>query len=511
MHVRPLFQLALLLALLLSGASECRAAIIKGTVEAVNAAQRTITLKFSSKGTIQTFDVRASASITIEKQKAGLDEVVVGQTVTVTTNKSDEITKIVADLAAGGAGSAGKTSGPGGFGVQNTDWPQFRGPNRDNISQETGLLASWPEDGPSLVWKQSNLGLGYSSVAVADGKLYTMGNRGEDEFLLALDAATGEHLWAQRTGSAYHDGMGDGPRGTPTVDGKHVYALGANGDLVCAKSDSGDVVWRMNILQEFDGRNIQWGISESVLIDGDVLVCTPGGKEATLVGLNKQTGKLKWRSKISGSPPAAYSSAIAVNVGNVYQYVNFVHTAVVGVNARDGRPLWSNKKSANGTANCSTPLFANDAIFSASGYGTGGALVKLEANKDNIKPTFVYHTNKMKNHHGGMVALSGYIYGFDEDVLTCLDWEQGKVQWQDRSVGKGSLTVADGHLYLRSENGPLALARVFPGRYEESGRFNQPDRSGKPSWAYPIVANGKLFLRDMDTLLAYTGKAEAVR
>ncbi len=506
MSAQTAFRRGLMIALVFAASVNSFAAVIKGTVEAVNSAKRTITVKYSAKEKVQTFDVRASAVITAGGKKVGLDEVAVGQSVTVTTSKTDEATKIAVDAVAGTAAAPGQRPNRGELGFENTDWPQFRGPNRDNISQESGLLASWPADGPPLAWKQSNLGLGYSSVSVAQGKLYTMGNRGEDEFLLALDAATGDHLWAQCTGSAYHDGMGDGPRGTPTVDGNHVYALGGNGDLLCAKTDSGDVVWRMNILQEFGGSNIQWGISESVLIDGDLLVCSPGGKEATMVGLNKHTGKTKWRSKISGSPPAAYSSAISVNVGNVHQYVNFVHTAVVGVNASDGRPLWSNKKSANGTANCSSPLFANSAVFSASGYGTGGALVKLESSKDNIKPTFVYHTNKMKNHHGGMVVLGGYIYGFDEDVLTCLDWEQGKVQWQDRSVGKGALTVADGHLYLRSENGPLALAKVFPGKYQEAGRFNQPDRSNKPSWAHPVVANGKLFLRDMDTLLVYNVK-----
>lgn len=386
------------------------------------------------------------------------------------------------------------------------DWPQFRGPNRDNISHETGLLTRWPEGGPALAWKQSNIGLGYSTVAVTQGKVYTMGNRGNDEYLLALDESSGEHLWAVRTGDAYHDGMGDGPRGTPTVDDDRVYALGGNGDLTCLSASDGDVLWRTNILKEFGGRNIQWGISESVLIDGDQLICTPGGKEATLVALQKLTGKLIWRSKVSGAPQAAYSSPIAVVVGDVRQYVTFVHTSVVGINSRDGQPLWSNPKSANGTANCSTPLFAKNAIFSASGYGTGGALVKLTSSKEDTKSTLAYHTPRMKNHHGGMVAIDGCIYGFDEDVLTCLDWETGKEKWRNRSVGKGSLTVADGHFYLRSENGPVALAAVSPKKYLETGRFDQPQRSNKPSWAHPVVANGKLFLRDMDTLLVYNVK-----
>jgi outer membrane protein assembly factor BamB len=535
--------------------AEAFAGVFSATVQSVSLDDRTITVKIARKDKVETFDILGSAVITINGKPAKLDEIPIGHTISVTTNGTDGVTKLTvrtedpkpadpkpvakpeknppkkpASKKSGdgdgdfvpnfppeeGAASkaAGKSKGGKKKSGKNKDdddssfvvgeWPQFRGPNRDNISREPGLLSQWPEGGPELAWKQSGLGQGYSSVAVAQGKVYTMGNRNDEEFLIALDAQDGSELWALKTGQAYHNGTGDGPRGTPTVDDDRVYALGANGDLVCAAAENGDKIWHVNILEEFGGNNISWGICESVLIDGDHVICSPGGKKATFAALHKTTGKTAWRSVVQGQPPAAYSSMIAVDAGGVKQYVNFVHTAVVGIKAGDGKFLWADQKSANGTANCSSPIFYDDGIFSASGYGTGGAYVKLTKGGT---ATFVYHTPNMKNHHGGMAAVSGYLYGFDEGTLVCLDIKANKVKWQDRSVGKGSLTIADGMLYLRSENGPVALAEVTPDAYNESGRFDQPDRSNHQSWSHPAVAGGKLYLRDMDTLLVYDVKA----
>jgi outer membrane protein assembly factor BamB len=522
-----------LLATMAWSTSPARAGVFSATIEQISSDNRTITVKVARKDKAQTFDVRASAVITVDGKKAALDELKVGQTVAVTTNDFDEVTKLTVRTDARPPEKAPekkpdsdpddnpkprKGNSPPKFRLRPVikpsdsaengeapagEWPQFRGPNRDNVSRETGLLKKWPKSGPKLAWKQTGLGLGYSSVAVSRGKVFTMGNRDDDEMLVCLDAQSGEHLWSLRTGNAYHDGTGDGPRGTPTVDDDRVYALGANGDLVCAGADDGDLIWHVNILEEFGGRNITWGISESVLVDGDQVVCTPGGQKATMAALNKLTGDPLWTAELPNHPPAAYSSPIVIEVDGVRQYVNFVHTAVIGVKADDGKPLWGNPKSANGTANCATPLFSDHAVFSASGYGTGGALVRLTVKGENVTATLGYHTAKMKNHHGGMALVNGFIYGFDEDVLTCLEMKSGKVQWQDRSVGKGSLTVADGHLYLRSENGVLGLAEVSSKGYKETGRFTQPDRSDKPSWSHPVVAGGKLYLRDMDALLVY--------
>jgi outer membrane protein assembly factor BamB len=327
-----------------------------------------------------------------------------------------------------------------------------------------------------------------------------MGSEGNDEVLLALDRKTGDRRWATRTGRNRGDGMGGGPRGTPTVvDGK-VYALGANGDLLCADAANGTPVWQVNILERFGGNNIGWGISESVLIDGDKVICTPGGRQATMAALDKATGKTIWSARIEGTPQAAYSSPVAVEVGGLRQYVNFVHTGVVSVRADDGNPLWGQAASANGTANCSTPIVIDNLIFTSSGYGTGGALFRVNpAGRSEV----AYSTKEMQNHHGGMVAIDGFLYGFDEQILKCLDLRSGKVAWQSRSVGKGSLTAADGMLYLRGENGSVALAAVSPQGYVEKGRFDQPDRADKPAWAHPVVAGGQLFLRDWDKLLVY--------
>jgi outer membrane protein assembly factor BamB len=394
--------------------------------------------------------------------------------------------------------------------VGNTDggeWNQFRGPNRDNVSTETGLLNEWPDAGPELAWSATGIGEGYSSVSISGGRLFTMGNRDGAEAVTALDLATGREIWSVATGREYHEGQGNGPRGTPTIVDGHVYALGGNGDLACLNADDGEIVWKKNILQEFGGRNITWGISESVLIDGDRLVCTPGGGRGTMVALNRNTGGTIWAARVPGNPQAAYSSAIAVDIGGVRQYVNFTSAGVVGVRASDGQPMWGQKESSNGTANCSAPVAFDNQIFTASGYGTGGALFQLQSRGGMTSSQAVFTTRDMKNHHGGMVALDGFLYGCDEQILTCINLRNGQIAWKSRSVGKGSVTYADGHLYVRSERGPVALVEANPQAYVEKGRFDQPSRGGRPAWSHPVVADGKLLLRDMDRLLAFDVKA----
>jgi outer membrane protein assembly factor BamB len=288
------------------------------------------------------------------------------------------------------------------------------------------------------------------------------------------------------------------------VDGDRLYALGGDGDLACLDTQTGDLVWQQNILEEFNGSNITWGICESVLIDGEKLICTPGGRNATVVALNKTNGRPLWRSQVPGDPQASYASVIIAETGRVRQYVLFTSRATIGVRASDGRFLWSDEAAANGTANCSTPLFHDGHVFSASGYGTGGALLKLIPGRGTVSAQRVYKTNEMKNHHGGMIALDGYLYGSnDPGILTCLELLTGKVAWRDRSVGKGSVTYADGHIYLRSEDGPVALVEATPDGYRERGRFDQPERSGANAWPHPVVAAGRLFLRDQDVLLCY--------
>lgn len=494
-------------------ASTTFAAVISGTIESVSAADNQFSIRYGANATRKTFKLAPTAQVTLQGKKAALDQLESGLSVTVTTDsKGETATKIVARIATETtpkpaatpkARPSSKKSSREPAEAATGDWPQHRGPRRDNISTEKGLLLQWPAKGPRLDWKTDGLGEGYSSLAIVGDTIYTMGTIGRDEHLFALDRNGGKRKWSVRTGANRNDGTGNGPRGTPTVDGDHVYALGANGDLVCAKTDDGEVVWNKNILQEFSASNIGWGICESVLIDGDKLICTPGGRNATMVALNKQTGEPIWRSVVQGSPSAAYSSAIAIDVGGVRQYVNYVHTAVVGVRASDGTPLWGQRESANGTANISTPLFTDGHVFTASAYDTGCALFRLASSGGQTRSDVVYSSRQMKNHHGGMVLLDGFVYGSDDAILTCLDLRSGKPAWQNRSVGKGSLIFADGHLYLRSENGPIALIEATPRSYVEKGRFDQPDRSNKPSWSHPVIAGGRLYLRDQDTLLAY--------
>ncbi|MDB5387385.1 MAG: outer rane biosis protein BamB [Planctomycetaceae bacterium] len=490
-----------------------------GKIESVDADGRTVVVEGTKKAGSRTFKISEKAAITITGKKGELADLVEGATITVTFDDKDKetATRLIAKNASAASSkktpqkvettkAAEKTSLPPGTGA---DWPCFDGSERNNISPETGLLKSWPDGGPSLAWKVSGIGEGYSAISIANGFVYTMGNVGQFETVTAIELETGRIAWQQKTSEASRLQMGNGPRGTPTVDGDQVYTLGGNGDLSCMQTKLGKPVWQINILQQFSGSNIQWGISESVLIDGDKLICTPGGEQATIVALNKKTGKAIWRCSAPGSPKAGYSSAIVADVAGVRQYIQFTHNYVMAVRAEDGTFLWSNDAAANGTANCSSPLYGQNRVFSASGYGKGAAVVELASIGGKTKAKFRYHTNKMESHHGGMLLVDGMVYGSsDPGVLRCLDLKTGDVKWENRSVGKGAITCADGHIYVRSEKGPVALVELNPEKYVETGRFEQPDRSNAESWAHPVVSHGKLFLRDQDLLLAYDVKAK---
>ncbi|HEX8145606.1 MAG TPA: PQQ-binding-like beta-propeller repeat protein [Pyrinomonadaceae bacterium] len=379
------------------------------------------------------------------------------------------------------------------------EWPQWRGPNRDGISKETGLLKQWPESGPPLAWKASGAGRGYSSLAASKGRLYTLGLRGEREFVIAFDFKTGKEVWATPHGAAFRNDRGDGPRGTPTVDGERVYALGGSGDLSALDAATGKVVWTMNVLQKFGGRNITWGISESPLVVGEKLLVNPGGPGASVVALNKKDGSLIWKSQ---SDPAGYSSAIPVTVGGRTQVVFFTSTRGLGLDLETGALLWDYPKAANGTANAATPVARGNRVFITSDYGNGGGLVEIKADGKGVTASEVYFTREMRNHHSSSVLVGEHLYGFSGGILTAMGFDTGKVSWKDRSVGKGSLVYADGLIYLLSENGVVGLAEATPEGYRERGRFRIPQDS-LPTWAHPVVAGGHLFIRDQDTIYAY--------
>jgi len=382
------------------------------------------------------------------------------------------------------------------------DWPQWQGIDRTATSKETGLLKTWPKEGPPLAWKAKELGGGYSTPSISNGGVFGMGYRGKDEVVWALNEKDGKELWSKRIGPATPVSYGEGPRCTPTVDGDLLYAIGVAGDLVCLKVSDGSEVWRKQLVKEFKGQVPSWGYSESPLIDGDRVIVTPGKKEATLVCFNKKDGKLIWKGQVPEGDTVGYSSIIIAKVDGAKQYIQFLGGGVVGF-SEDGKFLWRYNKPANGTANCSTPIYHDGHVFAASGYGTGGGLAKLT--KDG-KAEQVYFTNKMKNHHGGMVLLNGCIYGSDEGLLRCLDFKTGKEKWDARPPGKGSIAYADGRLYYRNEGGRIFLVEATPDKYVEHGRFEQPDRSRHSAWAHPVIANGKLYIADQDVLLCYDVK-----
>ena len=387
------------------------------------------------------------------------------------------------------------------------DWPQWQGPDRTRISKETGLLKEWPAGGPKVIWTANDLGSGYGSMAVAGNRVFLQGARGANSMVIALNRADGKEVWSKALGpveTKMRSDRGAGPRGTPTVDGDRLYVLTENGDLACLKTD-GTAVWQINILKDFGGPQLQWLISESPLIDGPHLVVTPGGPGAGMVKLDKMTGKTVWTAK-ELSDAAAYSSITVADVQGVRTYMTFTASAGIGVRASDGKLMFRYEQAANRTANVATPVYANNKVFFTSAYGTGGGLVDLTVQNGEVAATEVYFTREMKNHHGGVVLVDGYLYGFNDLILTCLEFATGKMMWRDRSVGKGSVTYADGRLYIQSETNMVGLAEATPSGYSEKGRFEIPDK-GMPSWAHPVISDGRLYVRNQDTLLVYDIKA----
>jgi outer membrane protein assembly factor BamB len=401
------------------------------------------------------------------------------------------------------------------------DWPQWQGPDRTAISRESGLLKEWPKDGPPLAWKINGLGGGYSTPSIAAGRIFGMSNRGKDEVVWALSEKDGKTLWETRLGPAFKQRMPQGKEGpgcTPTVDGELLYVEGLAGDVACLQVNDGKIVWQRSLQTDFGGGVPVWSFRESPLVDGEKVVCTPGGADATLAALDKLTGKTIWKSQVPGSPKAAYASAIAIDFEGQREYVQMTAKALVGVAASDGKFLWRYDKAANGPGiNCTTPIYHDGFVFAASAYGAGGGLVKLSKDTNGaVKADEVYFSRKMQNHHGGVILCDGCLYGAnggnEGGSLVCLDFQTGKVLWDSRDGGerrapKGAVALADGRLYYRTEEGAMLLIEPSSKEYLERGRFEQPDRTEQPAWAHPVIANGKLYLRDQDVLFCYNVKA----
>jgi outer membrane protein assembly factor BamB len=386
------------------------------------------------------------------------------------------------------------------------DWPQWQGPHRDGVSRETGLLQSWPEGGPPRVWLSHDVGLGYAGMSVVGDTLYTLGAIDGGERLIALNVADGAIKWSTDIGPMLKNGWGDGPRGTPTVDGDRVYAISGPGRLVCAAAVDGKVLWQVEMKDELGGKTPNWGYTESPLVDGDRVVCTPGGKQGALAAFNKQDGRPLWRST-DFTEGAQYASIIPAEIHGKRQYIQLTQQKLVGVAAESGAVLWTADWPGK-TAVIPTPIVRGNQVYVTSGYGVGCMLVSI--GPDNAV-TKVYENQLMKNHHGGVVLVDDHLYGYSDGVgWLCQDFATGETVWREReALGKGCLTCAEGRLYLQDEQrGDVVLAAAAPTGWSELGRFRlQPQteqRSPKGKiWSHPTIANGKLYLRDQELLFCY--------
>jgi outer membrane protein assembly factor BamB len=385
------------------------------------------------------------------------------------------------------------------------DWPQWRGPQRSGVSQETGLLKEWPKEGPKLLWKVADLGHGYSTPAIAGGRVYVLSDRDKkEEFALALDAGDGKLIWSVRIGNVGRN-MGPqypGTRSTPTVDGDYLYCLSSDGELVCLVKEQGKIKWQRQLKKDFGGKMGMWAYAESPLIDGDVLVCTPGGKEATLVALNKNDGSVIWKCAVPEGDEAAYASVVTADLGAAKQYIQFLGKGLVGVDAKTGKLLWRYNKTIDIGANIPTPVVHDGQVFSSTGRNAA-AVVKLTAENPGTAISEVWLDKTIRNSLGGVVLVGDHLYGTNERELLCIEFNTGKIKWRNKSVGRGAVCYADGHIYLRAEVGDVALVEASPEAYREKGRFTPAERSTTPAWPYPVVANGCLYLRHHNFLHCY--------
>ena len=393
--------------------------------------------------------------------------------------------------------------------VRAGDWPQWRGPDRNDLSKETGLLKQWPAGGPKQAWLFKDAGLGYAGYSIAGGKLFTMGARAEKEFLIAVDVKDGKELWSTSIATTLKNGWGDGPRGTPTVDGKHVYALGGQGTLICANVADGKEQWRVT-MQSLGGKIPQWGYTESVLVDGRQVLCTPGEDKGAVVALDKLTGKVLWQSG-DFTDGAQYASIIAADLNGARQYIQLTKKSVVGLNSTDGKTLWRADWPGR-TAVIPTPIQRDGLVYVSAGYGVGCQMVKVGSGN---QLTGIYTNKVMKNHHGGVILVGNHLYGHsDGPGWVCQDFKTGAEVWASKNLGKGAIAYADGMLYLLEEgSGTVALIEASPKGWSEKSRFKLEPQTTQRNpqgriWTHPVISNGKLYLRDQELLFCFDVKGK---
>ena len=391
------------------------------------------------------------------------------------------------------------------------DWPQWRGPRSDGISRETGLLTDWSQQNPTVLWQQP-LGTGFSSIAVVGNRLYTMAAVEEVEYTFCLDTDTGNLVWRVPSGARHVDSQGgDGPRSTPTVVNNVVYTLGAEGGLMCLDARTGRERWKRNILEDFGGENLHWGVSTSPYVDGDNLLVNVGAQGASVVAFEKKTGNVVWQNL---DDVAGYASPIKINVSgpdgaNVPELVFFCGRSLIGVSPADGSLHWRHEWITTSNMNIATPIYEplSRLLFVSASRDTGRcATYRLTARDGDVACELVYRNQEMKNHYNSCVLIDGYVYGFDNSVLKCIQLETGQVMWVDRTVGKGSLVAAQEHLFVLGERGGLAVVEATPQEYREKGRMQAFDSSR--AWSPPALSNGRLYVRDLEKIACLDIRAQ---
>ena len=395
------------------------------------------------------------------------------------------------------------------------NWPTFRGADRTATAPDTNLLQQWPSEGPKLVWETSGAGRGYAGVAIADGKLFTLGDApstadDKDEYVTCFDQSSGKFIWKAKTGPAWDKGMDSwrSSRSTPTVDADRLYVITPKGVLICLNTETGSENWRIDLEDKFGGEKAEmWGYSESVLIDGDRLICTPGGPKNTMVALDKMTGEKVWSNSRENDRGAGHSSIVISKIGETKVYVQMTGSGAMGVRADDGKILWTWDIEKT-TAVIPTPIIRDDLVFISVGYKRGGALLRQTAAGNEVTVEEVYGLKpKLSNKHGGVVMVGDYVYGDSDDKGTpfCAELMTGEIKWKSRGSGKksASIAVADGHLYIRYSDGTMTLVEANPDSFNEVGSFKVPGSGDRPSWAHPAIVDGKLYLREGDKILCY--------
>jgi outer membrane protein assembly factor BamB len=393
------------------------------------------------------------------------------------------------------------------------DWPQWRGPQRNGHSAETGLLKEWPTGGPKLLWQVTDVGLGFSTPSLAGGRIYLLGKEGlTNEFVLALSTEDGHRLWSARLGKVGRPGQNPnfpGARSTPTVDGSLLYALGSDGDLVCLETANGKQRWRKQLTSDLNGHCGEWAYAESQLVDGAALICTPGGSNATMVALNKLSGAVLWKCAMPEADDAGYASMVVAELSGVKQYIQFLSKGLAGVEAKTGKVLWRYCRSAKGApGTVVTPVVSDNCVFSSTSVA-GGALIRPAEKNGEFEVEEVYFSNKLRFDLGGVLMAGSYLYGTASAITVCAEFKTGTLRWQERTKSLSGL-AADGRLYMHADNGEVVLLELTPDAYREKGRFapqNRPASHGDfTALAYPALADGRLYIRELNSLWCYDVK-----